>query len=144
MTDLTPELLADLRREAESWNMIGAERILPLLDALASHTCKSVWRPTTFEEIQPGWEVRARRYGGKEVTWGIAYHRDDDGDWLTKSYVLLTNDAAGWTYETTAPASEPKSDPRVDQLNGVRLREGVVLTRADAALILSIMEEGRP
>ena len=34
MTDLTPEKLAELRRDAESWLMIGGERVLPLLNAL--------------------------------------------------------------------------------------------------------------
>ena len=32
MSDLTPEGLAELRRQAESWEMIGAESIIPLLD----------------------------------------------------------------------------------------------------------------
>lgn len=34
MTEYTDNQLAELRRDAESWTMIGAERILPLLDAL--------------------------------------------------------------------------------------------------------------
>lgn len=32
MNNLTPEKLANLRRSAESWAMIGAESIIPLLD----------------------------------------------------------------------------------------------------------------
>ena len=34
MSDLTPETLAELRRDAESWHMLGGERVLPLLNAL--------------------------------------------------------------------------------------------------------------
>ena len=34
MTEMTPEKLAELRRDAESWLMIGGERVLPLLNAL--------------------------------------------------------------------------------------------------------------
>ena len=76
---------------------------------LATHTCPTVpvWRPTIADEIQPGWEVRSRHSNGFEATWGVAHHRGSDGDWCTESDVLLTWDAAGWTYETTAPLPEP-------------------------------------
>ena len=76
---------------------------------LAAHTCPTVpvWRPVTFEEIQPGWEVRSRRRNGSEAWWGVAHHRDDDGDWRTKAGSLLTYTALEWTYETTAPELEP-------------------------------------
>lgn len=71
---------------------------------LASHTCQPGWRPTTAEEIQPGWEVRSRCEDGTPQAWGIAHHRDEDGDWRTEPEdAVLTYDAEGWTYETTAP-----------------------------------------
>lgn len=82
---------------------------------LQSHTCRPVWRPTTRDEIQAGWEVRARRHNGPEVGWGVAHDQDDDGDWLTEARGLLTHELVGWTYETTAPAPEPKPDPRVER-----------------------------
>ena len=74
---------------------------------LAAHECPTVpvWRPTTFEEIQPGWEVRARRDDGSEAGWGVAHHQDDDGDWRTEAKTILT--LASWTYETTSPLPEP-------------------------------------
>ena len=78
---------------------------------IQSHTCKQAWRTTTAEEIQPGWEVRSRRGSGSEAVWGTAHHQDIDGDWRTESDILLTYEAAGWTYETTAPLSAP--DPRI-------------------------------
>ena len=82
---------------------------------LAAHECPTVpvWRPTTADEIQPGWEVRSRHRHGSEATWGVADRQDADGDWYSVAR-LLTNAAGGWTYETTAPVSEPKPDPRVD------------------------------
>ena len=79
---------------------------------LASHTCQPVWRPTTSAEIQPGWEVRSRRETGMPSSWGIAHHRDEDGDWRTwPEDAVLTYDADGWTCETTAPVPEP--NPRI-------------------------------
>ena len=69
----------------------------------ASHTCQPEWRPTNAEEIQPGWEIRARHSDGKEATWGTAHHRGNDGNWRAETGRLLTWDTAGWTYETTAP-----------------------------------------
>ena len=90
----------------------GVSRWLDVRDrAFASHTCQPAWRPTTSEEIQPGWEIRARHPNGNETTWGTAHHQDSGGNWRTEKGRLLTNDAAGWTYETTAPA--PKPDPRI-------------------------------
>ncbi len=76
---------------------------------LASHECPTVpvWRPTTAAEIQPGWEVRSRRRNGSESAWGVAHHRDLDGDWRTEAGVVLTYAAMGWTYETTAPLPDP-------------------------------------
>ena len=73
---------------------------------LASHECPTVWRPTTREEIQPGWEVRSRDRSGYEMNWGTAHHRDNGGDWRTEAEALLTA-GRGWTYETTAPEPEP-------------------------------------
>ena len=86
------------------------------LDAAHTHTCEPVWRPTTREEIQPGWEVRSRRRNGYEAMWGITHHRDRDGDWRTEAGALLTHATAGWTYETTAPLPEP--EPWPDELVG--------------------------
>lgn len=80
---------------------------------LAAHECQPVWRPVTFEEIQVGWDVRARRRDGSEASWGIAHHQDRDGDWFTEAGILLTFASRGWTYETTAPLPEPKPDPRI-------------------------------
>lgn len=79
---------------------------------LASHTCEPVWRPTTRDEIQTGWEVRSRGQDGYEKSWGTAHSRDSNGDWFTESGRLLTLGVC-WTYETTAP--EPKPDPRVER-----------------------------
>ena len=80
---------------------------------LAVHECPSlpVWRPTTRDEIQLGWEVRSRYSGGMEATWGVAHKRGAGGDWLTEWDRLLTWDDMGWTCETTAPLSAP--DPRI-------------------------------
>ena len=79
--------------------------------AFALHNCQPAWRPTTSEEIQPGWEIRARHPNGNETTWGTAHHQDSGGNWRAEKGRLLTWDKAGWTYETTAPA--PKPDPRI-------------------------------
>ena len=79
--------------------------------AFALHNCQPVWRPTTSEVIQPGWEIRARHPNGNETTWGTAHHQDSGGNWRAEKGRLLTWDKAGWTYETTAPA--PKPDPRI-------------------------------
>ena len=84
------------------------EAMLAKLDATHAHTCEPVWRPTTRDEIQPGWELRSRRSDGFEATWGIAYHRDSDGDWYTEAGRLLTFADAGWTVETTAAKTEPE------------------------------------
>lgn len=90
------------------------DAVLAKLDAARAHTCEPVWRQVSFEEIQPGWEVRMRRRDGSEVAWGNAHHQDHVGDWYTEAGVLLTYGARGWTYETTAP--EPEPDPRVERL----------------------------
>ena len=110
------------------------DAMLAKLDAAHTHTCEPVWRPVTREEIQAGWEVRSRYHNGSEATWGVAHHRDGDGDWLTQADVALTFVGLRWTYETTAPVVAPKPDPRV----------GVVLTRSEAALILSIADAAAP
>ena len=57
------------------------EAMLAKLDATHAHTCKPVWRPTTADEIQAGWEVRAQRDDGMAATWGVAHHQDSEGDW---------------------------------------------------------------
>ena len=46
---------------------------------LAAHECPTVpvWRPTTADEIQVGWEVRSRDPYGAEATWGVAHHQAD-------------------------------------------------------------------
>lgn len=82
-------------------------------DYARNHTCEQAWRPTTAEEIQPGWEVRSRRGNGSEAAWGTVRHQDIDGDWRTESGILLTYEAKGWTYETTAAKTEPEPDPRI-------------------------------
>ena len=115
---------------------------LAKLDAAHAHTCEPVWRPVPFAEIQAGWMIRSRDDSGFETGWGLAHHQDEDGDWFTEAGSLLTCDRARWTYETTAP--EPEPDPRVGLLEGVCLREGVVLTRSDAALLLSIADAAAP
>ena len=119
--------------DVKAW--LGLEEFI-----LQSHTCRPVWRPTTRDEIQAGWEVRSRSRSGEGVAWGTAHSRDDHGVWLTEAKSLLTYDLMCWTYETTAPEPEPEPDPRVGLLEGVCLREGVVLTRSDAALLLSIAD----
>lgn len=113
---------------------------------LAAHECPTVpvWRPTTFDEIEPGWEIRARRRNGSEAGWGTAHDQDGDGDWRTEAGAMLTYAGVAWTYETTAPLPEPEPDQRVGLLEGVCLREGVVLTRSDAALLLSIADAVEP
>ena len=89
------------------------DAMLAKLDAAHTHTCEPVWRPTTAPKIRAGWEIRSRRSGDKEAAWGIAHHKDEDGDWRTEADVMLTYvDAdAGWTYETTAPMPEPEPWP---------------------------------
>ena len=87
---------------------------------LAAHECPSlpVWRPTTREEIRPGWEIRTRRRNGSEATWGIAHHQDGEGDWRTKANAALTYTNLGWTCETTAPLREPWPEELVDAITG--------------------------
>ena len=86
---------------------IGVRRWLAVRDhVLAAHECKPVWRPVTRDEIQPGWEVRARYSSGAEARWGVAHHWSQ-GDWRTEAGTLLTWDDMSWTYETTAPLPEP-------------------------------------
>lgn len=118
--------------------------------AFASHTCQPVWRPTNAEEIQPGWEIRARHPDGKEATWGTAHHRGSDGNWRAEKGRLLTWDKAGWTCETTAPAPKPAPDPRIqvvidwsNEPAGTREEDARdLLTRLDLlALRQRIMEE---
>ena len=133
---------ADCYRRTNGGTFLDA--ILTKLDAAHTHTCRPVWRPTTAEEIQPGWEVRSRDHLGAEATWGVAHLQTDEGGWLTESGSLLSCRGDGWAYETTAPLPEPVPDPRVDLLEGVCLREGVVLTRSDAALLLSIADAVEP
>ena len=110
---------------------------------LAAHECPTVpvWRPVIDGEDLTGYEVRSRfREVDMWHAWGVAHHRDGDGDWRTEAGQALTYTPAAWTYETTAPLPEPEPDPRVDLLEGVSLREGVVLTRPDAAMLLSIAD----
>ena len=88
----------------------GVLRWLAVRDhVLAAHECPTapVWRPTTRDEIQAGWEVRSRGRHGYEMNWGVAHHRDDEGDWRTEAGAALTYPNLGWTYETTAPLPEP-------------------------------------
>ncbi len=83
------------------------------------HECPTVpvWRPTTRDEIQPGWEIRSYRPNGMEATWGVAHHRDGEGDWRTKANAALTYANLGWSCETTAPLPEP--EPWDEALVGV-------------------------
>ena len=90
------------------------DAILAKLDAAHAHTCRPVWRPTTAEEIQPGWEVRSRDHLGAEATWGVAHLQTDEGGWLTESGSLLSCRGDGWAYETTAPLPEPEPEPKPD------------------------------
>ena len=99
---------------------IGVRRWLAVRDhILAAHECPTVpvWRPTTFEEIRAGWEMRSRHPDGMEATWGVAHDQDGDGDWRTEARRPLTWDTMGWTYETTAPLPEP--EPWDEALVGV-------------------------
>lgn len=89
------------------------DAMLAELDAAHTHTCQPAWRPVSFDEIQAGWEIRSRRGNGSEAGWGVAHHQGDDGDWYTETGSLLTFTSYAWTYETTAPAVEPKPDPRI-------------------------------
>ena len=90
--------------------MISKEAALALYD----NAVTGVWRPTTAVEIQPGWEVRSRHSNGFEATWGVAHHRDDEGDWRTEAGAALTYASRGWTYDTTA-----KPEPWDEALVGV-------------------------
>ena len=86
----------------------GVRRWLAFRDhVLATHECKPVWRPTTRDEIQPGWEVRSRDRDGFEATWGVAHRQGNRGDWFTEAGIRLTGASLGWTCETTAPLPEP-------------------------------------
>ena len=119
-----PDVESDARVQA--WNTIAVhpffadcyqtegtltDAMVAKLDAAHAHACQPVWRPTTADEIQPGWEIRARRHDGSEASWGAAHLRDLDGDWRTEDGIVLTYDAAGWTYETTAPPPGPEPEP---------------------------------
>ena len=131
MPDMTPEDRARALEMGNAWLAarglgrvgdalsLGTARAWLAVEAhvLASHTCQPVWRPTTAEEIQAGWEIRSRRPDGSEAKWGVAHHRDQDGDWCTKAGIMLTSLNRGWTYETTAPLPEP--EPWDEALVGV-------------------------
>ena len=124
---------------ADCYNQMDGTLLGAVLDKLdttqhliQSHTCEQAWRPTTAEEIQPGWEIRARHPDGKEATWGTAHHRGSDGNWRAEKGRLLTWDRAGWTYETTAPLSAP--DPRI-----AVVREWYGSTTADHADIADLL-----
>ena len=52
MTDLAPETLAELRRDAESWLMIGGERVLPLLNALDAARAERDALAATVERVR--------------------------------------------------------------------------------------------
>ena len=120
MTTISDKDRADAQAMAET---LSGQTLIALTDdgvrqwlavrdrAFASHTCEPAWRPTTAEEIQPGWEVRSRRGNGSEAAWGTVRHQDIDGDWRTESGILLTYEAKGWTYETTAAKTEPEPWP---------------------------------
>ena len=90
------------------------DAMLAKLDAAHTHVCEPAWRPTTRDEIQPGWEVRSRRRDGSGAAWGVASHRDKDGDWLAEAGAKLTYEYVSWTYETTAPM--PESEPWPDEV----------------------------
>lgn len=125
MSDLTPEQCARALELRNVWSAaIGGVSVETIFTnhygawlAVEKHILEShklEWRPVTRDEIQAGWEVRSRYESGHEATWGAAHYQDYDGGWRTKSNVLLT--AAGWTYETTAPAPEPEPDPCIELL----------------------------
>ena len=106
---------------ADCYSTEGAlvDAMVAKLDAAHTHECPTVpvWRPVSRDEIQPGWEVRARRRDGSEAGWGVAHHQDDDGDWRSEAKTILTFTDRGWTYETTAP--EPEPEPWDEALVGV-------------------------
>ena len=96
----------------------SSDAMLAKLDATHAHACQPVWRPVSFEEIQPGWEIRSRNSDGREATWGVAHHQNRDGDWLTERVRLLTL-GRGWTYETTSlPEPEPWDEALVGVVSG--------------------------
>ena len=114
---------------------------------LANHTCAPTWRPTTFEEIQAGWEVRARLRDGVGATWGVAHRQDGQGDWYTEAGRLLTFVAADWAYETTAPAPEPEPWPAgaVDCLEDALIQRDVKDARpSDARALLDALAARYP
>ena len=49
---LTHESLAELRRDAESWHMIGGERVLPLLNALDAARAERDALAATVERVR--------------------------------------------------------------------------------------------
>ena len=51
-TRVTPETLAELRRDAESWLMIGGERVLPLLNALDAARAERDALAATVERVR--------------------------------------------------------------------------------------------
>ena len=129
-THTCPDVESDARVQA--WNTIAqhpffadcyqtegtlVDAMVAKLDAAHTHACEPVWRPTTADEIQAGWEVRSRTSDGMGVTWGVAHHRDDLGDWRTKANAILTSTSLGWSCETTAPPPEP--EPWDEALVGV-------------------------
>ena len=131
LCDCAPKPLSDDR----------VRRWLAVRDHLAAaHECPTVpeWRPVIDGEDLTGHEVRSRgRDRDVWHSWGVAARRRNDGEWVSEGGRVLT----GWDVtETTAPLPEPEPDPRVDLLEGVCLREGVVLTRSDAAMLLSIAD----
>ena len=51
-TRVTPETIAELRRDAESWLMIGGERVLPLLNALDAARAERDALAATVERVR--------------------------------------------------------------------------------------------
>ena len=116
--------------------------MLAKLDDIHAHTCAPTWRSTTADEIQPGWEIRSRYRSGVEAAWGVAHRKGCDGDWNTEKGRVLTNAAAGWTCETTAPAPapEPWPDEAVDCLEDALIQRDVKAARpSDARALLDAL-----
>ena len=95
---LTHESLAELRRDAESWLMIGGERVLPLLnaldaaraerDALAATATAPARTPTAPKErpmsdLTPETLAELRRL--YEVAFSVAAPENDWEEWTSKA-----------------------------------------------------------
>ena len=75
---LTHESLAELRRDAESWLMIGGERVLPLLNALDAARAERDALAAAWDEGKHSEHAPACRLGDGDCTCPNPYRTEGE------------------------------------------------------------------